>query len=182
MVPIVIEEDKKKMVKAVYGGSFDPMTLGHLDIIKRSMSFCDKLVVAIGTNPLKKTMFSLEEREKQIHSVLDKELEFLTSTNVSVESFDDLLVNFANKIEATLLIRGFRSVSDFEYEINLANINKTLAPNIDTVFLPTSPALGMVSSSAVKEIVKYGGDVSKFVPDYIAEQVKKQFGFVKYGE
>jgi pantetheine-phosphate adenylyltransferase len=97
------------------------------------------------------------------------------------KTFFGLLVDFAKEEKANLLIRGIRSVSDFEYEINLSNINKTLAPNIETVFLPTSPELGVVSSSAVKEIAKYGGDISKFAPPYVAEQLKKQFGFIKFG-
>src|SRR5271166_6727814 len=152
-----------KMVKALYGGTFDPFTNGHLDIMKRSLKFCDELVVAVGINSSKKTMFSVDERLRMIDQAANA-LEFISATKVSAASFDGLLVEFAKQIGATILIRGIRSVSDFEYEINIAGINKTLASNIETVFLPTSPELSVVSSSMVKEIARYDGDVSGFVP------------------
>ena len=170
------------MTKALYAGTFDPITNGHLDIIKRSMKFCKQLVIAVGFNPAKKTLLDSSQREMLINKIINTELNFLDSTNIKVEIFEGLLADYAKQVGADILIRGIRSVSDFEYEINLANINKTLAPNIETVFLPTSPELGVVSSSAVKEIAKYGGDISKFVPSYVAEYIKSQFGFVKYGD
>lgn len=163
------------MVTGIYAGSFDPITNGHIDIIKRSMQFCDRLIVAIGVNPSKKTMFSEEERLKMIATVITKELDFLTSTNVSAKVFSGLMVNLAQEVGATVMIRGIRSVSDFEYEINLANVNKTLAPGVETVFLPTRPEMAVVSSSAVKEIAKYKGNISKFVPSYVAEEIQKKF-------
>jgi len=169
-------------VKAVYAGSFDPITNGHLDIIKRSMRFCRQLVIGVGINPTKKTFFNEVERLDLINQMIIKELDFLTATNVTAGYFQGLLVDFAKSQGATLLIRGIRSVSDFEYEINLANINKTLAPGIETVFLPTSPEMAVVSSSAAKEIAKHGGDISKFVPSYVAEAVNKKFGFLKTGD
>ena len=169
------------MVKAIYAGTFDPITNGHMDIINRSMQFCDKLIIGIGLNPSKKTMFSEEERIKQINVAVDKGVEFLTSTNIEVASFQGLLVEYAKQIDAKILVRGIRSVSDFEYEINLANINKVLAPGIDTVFLPTSPELAVVSSSMVKEIARLGGDISRFVPAHVVGQVMSQFGFTKTG-
>lgn len=169
-------------VKAVYAGTFDPITFGHLDVIKRSMQICRQLVVAIGVNPSKKTMFSEDERVKMCTQVVEKELDFLTATNVGVTVFNGLIVELARSVGATVLIRGIRSVSDFEYEINLANVNKTLAPEIETVFLPTRPDMAVVSSSAVKEIAKYGSDVSKFVPSYIAKEIEKKFGFTKFGD
>jgi pantetheine-phosphate adenylyltransferase len=158
-------------VKAIYAGTFDPITNGHIDIIKRSMSFCSQLVVAIGVNPAKKTLFSEEERLNLISQVVEKELEFLASTNVAAVSFQGLLVDYAREDRANILIRGIRSVSDFEYEINLASINKVLAPQIETVFLPTSPELAVVSSSMVKEIARYGGDIKRFVPEVVAKAV-----------
>ncbi len=170
------------MRKAIYAGTFDPITVGHLDIIKRSMQFCNQLVIAIGINPAKNTMFSEEERIAQINKALDKSVDFLTATNIQVVSFQGLLVEYAKQIGANILVRGIRSVSDFEYEINLANINKVLAPSIETVFLPTSPELAVVSSSMVKEIAKCGGDISKFVPDHIVKEISDKFGFVKFGE
>jgi pantetheine-phosphate adenylyltransferase len=169
------------MCKAIYAGTFDPITMGHMDVIHRSMRFCKQLVIAVGINPAKKTMFSEEERIKQIDTAIIKGVDFLTATNIEVKSFQGLLVDYAKEIGARVLIRGIRSVSDFEYEINLANINKTLAPNIETVFLPTSPELAVVSSSMVKEIARHNGDISRFVPAHIVSAVNAQFGFVKTG-
>jgi pantetheine-phosphate adenylyltransferase, bacterial len=146
------------------------------------MTFCDKLIVAVGVNPAKKTLFSEEERVKQITSAITSELDFLTSTNVVASSFQGLLVNYAKEVDAQILIRGIRSVSDFEYEINLAGINKTLTPKLETVFLPTSPELAVVSSSMVKEIFKHGGDIKKFVPQGIVKDLGDKFGFVKTGK
>src|SRR5271166_303104 len=142
--------------KAIYAGTFDPLTNGHIDIVTRSLKFCNQLVIAIGINPNKNTMFSEEERQTFIRQT------FAHFTNIKVTSFQGLLVDYAKEIGANVLVRGIRSVSDFEYEINLSNINKVLAPQIETVFLPTSPELAVVSSSMVKEIAKYGGDISQF--------------------
>lgn len=162
------------MITAIYAGSFDPISAGHLDIINRSMRFCDKLIIAIGVNSGKTTFFSVEERVAQINSCAPK--------NVSTAYFQGLMVEFAKKEGASILIRGIRSVSDFEYEINLASVNKILAPEIETIFLPTSPELAVVSSSMIKEIAKHGGDISRFLPIHLAEQVKAKFGFFKTGE
>lgn len=162
------------MVTGIYAGSFDPITNGHIDIIKRSMQFCDRLIIAIGVNSAKKTMFTEEERLNLINQVIEKELDFLTSTHVKAVSFSGLMVNLAKETGATVMIRGIRSVSDFEYEINLSNINKTLAPGVETVFLPTLPDMAVVSSSATKEIAKFGGNISKFVPPYIVEAIVKK--------
>lgn len=170
------------MTKGIYAGTFDPITNGHLDIINRSMEFCDQLVIAIGINSAKQTMFSEDERIKQINRAVDKHVEFLRSTNITVVSFQGLLVEYAKEVGANILVRGIRSVSDFEYEINLANINKTLAPGIETVFLPTSPDLAVVSSSMVKEVAKLGGDISRFVPIHVKDAVQSKFGFIKTGK
>ena len=153
------------------------MTRGHVDIIKRAKQFCDKLVVAIGTNSGKKTFFTVEERLKQIDSVINDELDFTLSTDVSVISFPGLLVSAAQSVGAKIVVRGIRSVSDFEYELTLSYANKVLAPEIETIFLPTSPTLSVVSSSMVKEICSYGGDISSFVSNRIRlaleERVKR---------
>lgn len=170
------------MTKAIYAGTFDPITMGHLDIISRSMQFCNQLVIGIGANPAKNTMFTEEERIRQIEGALKEKVDFLTNTNIQVATFQGLLVEYAKQIGANILIRGIRSVSDFEYEINLANINKVLAPSIETVFLPTSPQLAVVSSSMVKEVCKLGGDVTRFVPKHIVEQINSKFGFLKHGQ
>jgi pantetheine-phosphate adenylyltransferase len=159
------------MTLGIYAGSFDPITSGHLDIMKRSMQFCDELIVAIGDNPNKKTTFGNVERLHMIQSVIDTEM---PKSNAKFGIFSGLLVTYAAKMKANILIRGIRSVSDFEYEINLANINKTLAPNLETVFLPTSPTLGVVSSSAVKEILKHRADISSFVPPVVHKYLMEQ--------
>lgn len=178
------------MVRAVYAGTFDPPTLGHLDIISRSVKICNQLVIGVGVNSAKRPLFTTEERMKQIETMVAKHLNFLDSTNISVDFFDGLLVDFAKKVDAQLLIRGIRSVSDFEYEITLANANKLLAPSVQTIFLPTSPDLAVVSSSAVKEVGKHGGPIHHFVTPEVEADVKKKFGFepkptegfIKYGD
>ena len=164
------------MIKAIYAGTFDPLTNGHVDIIKRSLQFCDQLIVAIGINPDKKTMFSEEERMTFIRQT------FAHMSKVRIDSFQGLLVEYAKQADAKILVRGIRSVSDFEYEINLSNINKVLAPDIETVFLPTSPELSVVSSSMIKEIARLGGEISKFAPEHVVASVKKKFGFIKLSD
>lgn len=171
-------KDRNEFVKALYAGTFDPITNGHMDIIHRSLEFCDQLTIAVGINPSKKTMFSEEERIKQIQEACSR----IGTSHINVISFQGLLVEYAKDNNIHLLVRGIRSVSDFEYEINLANINKVLAPSIETVFLPTSPELAVVSSSMVKEISKLGGDISKFVPPHIVGQINSKFGFFKHGD
>lgn len=152
---------------AIYAGTFDPITKGHLDIIERSKYLCDSLVIAIGENPAKKTLFSVEERIKMI-------LELNVTSNVY--SFQGLLINYARELGANILIRGIRSVSDFEYELNLANINSSLAPDIQTIFLPTKPELGIISSSAVKELARYNAPIHNMVCDNVAQEVYKKLG------
>lgn len=163
------------MIKAIYAGTFDPITNGHIDIISRSLQFCDQLIIAIGINPSKKTMFSEEERMDLIRPI------FAHFPIIKVTTFQGLLVEYAKEIDARILVRGIRSVSDFDYEINLANINKVLAPSIETVFLPTSPDLAVVSSSMVKEVGKLGGDIKKFAPSHVVKAINEKFGFIKTG-
>lgn len=170
--------------KAIYAGSFDPLTYGHLDIIRRSLQITKQLVIGVGVNSGKNTMFTEEERIQLLNTAITHgaSVDFLQSTNIKVLPFRGLLVDFAKEQGADILIRGMRSVTDFEYEMNLANVNKMLAPSIQTVLLPADPNEAMVSSSAVKEIAKFGGDVSRFVPSYVAEAIIKKFGFFKTGD
>ena len=164
------------MIRAVYAGTFDPITVGHLDIIRRSMVFCSELIVAIGHNSAKKTLFSVEERAAHINSVLDSDRLFDKN---SVDSFEGLLADYAKKVGANILIRGIRSVSDFEYELTLAGVNKTLAPEIETIFLPTSPNLAVVSSSMVKEIARHNGPLSSFITPNVEEAIRARIVFNK---
>lgn len=161
------------MITAIYAGTFDPITNGHLDIIKRSLSFCDRLAVAIGNNPLKKTHFPVSNRMDMIRESI-KIFDMKDQNRIKIDSFDGLLVDYAKEVDGTILIRGIRNVSDFEYEITLAQTNKAI-DGIETVFLPTSPELMVVSSSMVKEIARHGKDVSKFVPDNVNKVLKSIF-------
>lgn len=165
------------MTIGVYAGSFDPFTNGHLDIVKRSMSFCKTLYVALGYNASKKNMFGNIERVDMVHDSISTEINFLTSTNIKASYFSEMLVDYARKVGATVLIRGVRNTIDFEYETNLAHINKRLAPEIDTILLPTNPEFSIVSSSMVRELIAHKVDYSPFVPkvvyDYIQSTLTK---------
>jgi len=149
-------------VIAIYPGSFDPITLGHLDIIQRGSRLFDRVIVAVLRNPNKIPLFSVEQRLEQIR-VTTKHL-----PNVTVDSFDGLTVNYALIQQAQVLLRGLRAVSDFEIELQMAHTNKTLSTQIETVFLATSNEYSFLSSSVVKEIAKFGGSVDHLVPAHIA--------------
>lgn len=162
------------MIRAVYAGTFDPITTGHLDIIRRSFSFCDYLIVGVGVNSNKKTLFTEMERVKMIGDSIPTITGYGDQIDRKWEArpFFGLLVDFAKEQKANVLIRGIRSVSDFEYELTLAGVNKTLAPNIETIFLPTSPDLAVVSSSMVKEIARHNGPLASFVTHKVEEEVR----------
>lgn len=145
------------MVKAVYPGSFDPVTLGHLDIIRRAAAFVDELIIGVLVNSAKAPYFTLEERVALLKEVTK---EF---PNVRVEMFDGMTVQFARDNGAHLIIRGLRAVTDFEYEMQIAQTNHSVAPDIDTMFFTTSLEYAFLSSTIVKEVAYYGGDISKFV-------------------
>ena len=150
----------------VYPGTFDPMTLGHMDIVRRSAALVDRLVIGVSTNPSKSPMFTLAERVAQVR----RETADLGDAVVVVE-FDALLMKFAEAQGAQLIVRGLRAVSDFEYEYQMAGMNQQLNDTIETVFLMADVALQPIASKLVKEIAIYGGDISKFVPPRIASDV-----------
>nr|WP_163671726.1 pantetheine-phosphate adenylyltransferase [Adonisia turfae] len=158
------------LVIAVYPGSFDPVTLGHLDIITRSSGLYDHVIVVVSRNPMKNPMFSIEERLGQIRQATAH------LTNVEIDSFDGLTVNYAHKRNAKVLIRGLRVLSDFEKELQMAHTNKTLADDLETVFLATSTEYGFLSSSLVKEIARFGGAIGHLVPDHVAHDIQKWYG------
>ncbi|MBO4999091.1 MAG: pantetheine-phosphate adenylyltransferase [Lachnospira sp.] len=157
------------MKRAIYPGSFDPVTVGHLDIISRSAQIFDEVIVGVLNNNQKAPLFCAKERVALIEEVT-KELK-----NVRAEAFSGLLVDFARKEKATTIIRGLRAVTDFEYELQMSQTNRQICPEVDTLFLTASVEYSYVSSSTVKEIAYYGGDISAFVPDFVAKEVKKRF-------
>lgn len=155
------------MKVAIYPGSFDPITKGHLDVLKKAASLFDKVIIAVLQNDAKKGFLPTADRVALIQESV-KEIE-----NVEVDSFDGLTIEYAKKKGSTVLIRGLRAVSDFEYEMQLSQTNNALAPEITTVFLITKPKYNFISSSTVKEIAKMKGDISKFVPPCVVEYFNK---------
>jgi pantetheine-phosphate adenylyltransferase len=154
---------------AVYPGSFDPITKGHEDLIQRSLEFVDQLIVAVAVNVSKQPLFSLDERVALIkQAVPDKRVE--------VQSFEGLLAEFGKKVGASVIIRGLRAVSDFEYEFQMALMNRNLAPKIETVFLVPAFDLTFVSSSLVREVARFGGDVTPLVDPGVQKALKRKFG------
>jgi pantetheine-phosphate adenylyltransferase len=158
------------MRRAIYPGSFDPVTFGHLDIISRASGIVDELVVGVLHNSEKNSLFSLEERVSMIKE-MTKDM-----PNVTVASFDGLLVEFMNEIDATLIVRGLRAVTDFEYELQIAQANHVQNSKIETIFLTTDLSYSYLSSTIVKEFASYGGDISKFVPECFIEPIYKKYG------
>lgn len=163
------------MKRAVYPGSFDPLTLGHLDIIKRSAEIVDELVVSVLHNSAKNSLFSTDERVSMIEEVT-KDI-----PNVKVTTFDGLLVDYVKEIDATLIIRGLRAVTDFEYELQIAQTNHILNPNAETIFLTTGLQYSYLSSTIVKEIASYGGDISKFVPPEFIDRIYAKYHIERNG-
>ncbi len=155
---------------ALYAGSFDPITNGHTDLIKRSLQFVDRLIVAVAVNVQKQSLFTKEERESLIRSALDND------PRVDVRSFEGLLVEFALKLEVPVLIRGLRAVSDYEYEYQMALMNRHLAPTMETVFMVPSLDTTYISSSMVREVAKFGGDITNLVHPAVAKALRKKFG------
>lgn len=158
------------MKKAIYPGSFDPVTYGHIDVIRRGSRMFDEVTVCVLDNRAKTSLFSVEERVKMLQDVT-REI-----SNVRVDAYYGLLIDYAEKIDAHVSIRGLRAVTDFEYELQIAQINKLLsAGRLDTVFLTTSLQYAYLSSSNVKEIASFGGDISVCVPPEVEEMVKAKF-------
>ena len=160
------------MKTAVYPGSFDPVTFGHLDIINRASKMFDEVIVAVMCNSAKTPLFSLDERVKMLQESV-KDL-----PNVRVESFSGLLIDYCKSADIHIVIRGLRAITDFEYELQIAQTNKELSHNqVDTVFLTTSLKYSYLSSSVVKEIASYNGDISPCVPEFIADSLYQKYGF-----
>jgi pantetheine-phosphate adenylyltransferase len=151
---------------AIYAGSFDPITKGHEDLILRSLEFVDRLIVAVATNATKQPMFTIEERVELIRAAMEGE------ERVEVKSFNGLLVDFAKQEGANLLIRGLRAVSDFEYEYQMALMNRHLSPRLETVFMVPSLDTTYISASLVREVARYGGDVTTLVHPAVARAMR----------
>lgn len=156
------------MLKAIYPGSFDPVTYGHMDVIKRSCKIVDELIVGVLNNNAKMPLFSAEERVKMLEEVT-KDL-----TNVKIVLFKGLLIDFARQQGADVVIRGLRAITDFEYELQMSQTNHKLEPNVETMFLTTSIEYSYLSSTTVKEISAFGGDISQFVPEAVAVELEKK--------
>lgn len=156
------------MFRAIYPGSFDPVTKGHIDIIKRSATICDELIVGVLQNNKKTPLFSVEERVKMLVEVT-KDMK-----NVKIVPFEGLLIDFAEQMEAKVIVRGLRAVTDFEYELQMAQTNRKLDSEIETLFLTTSLEYSYLSSTTVKEIASFGGDIRQFVPEFVADKIKEK--------
>lgn len=153
----------------VYAGSFDPVTFGHLDVMKRASKLFDRVIVALGKHPSRSPLFSVDER-----------LELLRQTsgelsNVEIVSFEGLLISYCQQIGATVLIRGLRHAMDFEYELQIAQANADMAPEVETVFLPTSLKWGFITASLVREIASHGADVSRYAPPAVCTALRSKF-------
>lgn len=157
------------MKKAIYPGSFDPITFGHLDIIDRSSKLFDEVVVAVLDNSAKTSLFSVAERVSMIKDLVGR------YTNITVDSFDGLLIDYARKIDAQIIVRGLRAVTDFEYELQIAQTNRVEYQELDTIFLTTSLNYSYLSSTIVKEFASYGGDISSFVPEEIIPLIRDKY-------
>lgn len=153
---------------AIYPGSFDPPTLGHLDIVERAVQLFPKLYVALGVHPTRNPLFSTEERLDLLRGVC------AAYDNVEVVSFEGLLINFARSVGARVIVRGLRAQTDFDYELNIAHANADLAPELDTIFLPTRVRHGFISASLVREVARHGGDVSRYAPASVCAALAKK--------
>ena len=153
---------------SIYPGSFDPVTLGHIDIIKRAAKMTDVLIVGVLKNSAKRGLFTIEEREYMLRQVT------MDIPNIEIKSFDGLLVDFAKENNANTIVRGLRAITDFDYELQMAQTNRALYEGADTIFIPTSIEYSFLSSTTVREIASLGGDISKFVVPYVEEKLKEK--------
>lgn len=158
-------------MKAIYPGSFDPLTLGHLDIIKRMNQMYDEVIVAVLINEGKNCFFTLEERKEMIL----KEIENYNLDKVTVMTFEGLTINFAKKVGSKIIVRGLRTVTDYEYETTIAQFNSSLYKGLETVFLLSDPRYSYISSSGVREVAHFKGDVSNYVTKNVENKIKKKF-------
>ena len=161
------------MLRALYPGSFDPVTYGHLDIIRRSCELSDELIVGVLNNKAKTPLFSIEERVRML-KVVTKDM-----PKVEIVPFEGLLVDFAKELSAKVVVRGLRAVTDFEYELQMSQTNHKLLPELETVFLTTNLEYSYLSSTVVKEVAAFGGDISQFVPETIEKKIQEK---IKKGE
>jgi len=159
----------KKII--IYPGSFDPVTYGHLDIIERALKICEQLIVAVSSNPMKKSLFSLQERVILLKEATKK------IKNGEVEKFDGLLVDFLKKKKSRIIIRGLRAVSDFEYEFQMVLANRRLNESIETIFMMPSESHFYLSSSLVKELAALGADISRYVPKFVENKLKRKVAY-----
>ncbi len=157
------------MKTAIYPGSFDPVTLGHYDIIERAAKIFDKLIVGVLINSAKSPLFSVEERVKMLEDVTSD------LPNVEIRAFNGLLIDFVRQNDANVIVRGLRAITDFEYELQLAQMNRVIAPEIDTLFLTTNLKYAYLSSSMAKEVAMYGGDISEFLDPAVARKVREKY-------
>ena len=156
------------MIRAIYAGSFDPVTKGHLDIMVRSSRVVDELIVGVLNNRAKSPLFSVEERVNMLKEVTKE------YSNIRIRSFTGLLVEFARECEAHIIVRGLRAITDFDYELQMAQTNRIMNPSLDTMFLTTSLEYAYLSSTTVKEVAAYGGDISALVPPSVEEKIRSR--------
>jgi pantetheine-phosphate adenylyltransferase len=155
---------------AVYAGSFDPPTFGHLDLLERASKLFAQVIIAVGKHPSKKPLFTFNERMELLLQVTKG------IPNLTIDSFEGLLFQYCDRVGARVIVRGLRAATDFEYELQIAHANADMAPHIDTVFLPTRTNYGFVSASLVREIASHGGDVSHYAPAAVCEALKRKYG------